>query len=146
MVVIMKTLRKWIVPALLALTGLGVHAQSVWTQRRLSPLPTYLKSVTWTGTQIVVVGENGSIQTSHDGGTWNTRFVGGLLSDLSAVHWTGKQIVAVGNEGSVLTSPDTINWVAQNSGTTSDLYPSHPKTPCSPRWVIAAPSSLRRMA
>jgi photosystem II stability/assembly factor-like uncharacterized protein len=78
-----------------------------------------LRSVVWTGTQLVAVGKNSAIYSSPDGTDWTQRFSASSFT-LNSVAWTGSQLVAVGSDGAVLTSPDGITW---KSGRTGSVYP-----------------------
>lgn len=79
-----------------------------------------LRSVIWTGSRLVTVGDSGIILTSADGKVWTVRS-SGTTNILSCVAWTGSQLVAVGNGGTILTSPDGVVWTARNSGSTKTL-------------------------
>ena len=79
---------------------------------RPAPSSGYLRSVVWTGAEIVVEGD--SILTSADGVEWTSHSGGGL-----AAAWTGHQLVVVGPGGAVATSPDGVGWTPRYSGTTS---------------------------
>lgn len=67
-----------------------------------------------------VVGAAGALITSVDGGTtWVVQpAISGI--NLNAVTY-GHQFIAAGAGGSVYTSTDGLNWLLQNSGSTSDL-------------------------
>ena len=92
-------------------------AQSSWTvQNSGTNAPLY--SVTWTGNQLVAVGEE-IILTSPDGINWTVRasMSPTFQCILNYVTWTGSQLVALDYEGAILTSPDGITWTTQQSGT-----------------------------
>lgn len=98
-----------------------VQAQgTVWTLR--NPLPTneYLQAAVWSGTQFVVVGQNGMVLTSPDGVGWTVRSSGSTAA-LTGVVWTGAQFVVVGDGGVIRTSSDGIAWTGRTSGTTKNL-------------------------
>ncbi len=99
-------------------TGPGaVQPVITWTARA-SGTTNNLRSVTWTGTQLVAVGDLGTILTSSDGATWTMRsspVTNSSTSNLLSVIWTGSQIVTVGTFGTILTSPDGITWTLQTS-------------------------------
>jgi hypothetical protein len=74
-----------------------------------------LTGVAWSGSQFVVVADNGTILTSSDGRTWTAQHAQEWLShgqspDLQSVAWSGSQFVAVGDSGTILTSPDGRTW------------------------------------
>lgn len=65
----------------------------------------------------VIVGDDGTIIRSEDGGaTWSTRS-SGVTTHLVLVGWGGGKFMAVGANGIVLTSPDGKTWASsgQNS-------------------------------
>ncbi|MBA2287858.1 MAG: hypothetical protein H0W02_20475, partial [Ktedonobacteraceae bacterium] len=76
---------------------------STWTTHPSSTSQT-LSGVAWSGSQVVVVGHNGTILTSSDGSTWTTH-PSGTPQHLWDVAWSGSQFVAVGDNGTILTSP-----------------------------------------
>ncbi|MBN1981153.1 MAG: hypothetical protein JW795_06455 [Chitinivibrionales bacterium] len=89
-----------------------------------------LKSVFWTGSQLVAVGASGQtkepmhgncILTSPDGITWTSRTVP-VNKELFFVTGSNSQLLAVGDTGTILTSPDGVTWTARSSGTTVQLY------------------------
>lgn len=79
-----------------------------WTSRRdvtsFGAKPDLLLSGTWTGTQFVFVGTNGTVAGSFDGVTWSKSNTG-VPSGLNTVAWVGDQLVALGETGTILTSP-----------------------------------------
>ena len=81
----------------------------------------FLTSIAWSGTQFVVVGENGTIITSPNGINWTSR-TSGVTVLLNSVVWSGTQFVAVGNNGIIITSPNGINWTSRTSGVTDQLF------------------------
>lgn len=90
-----------------------------WTART-SGTTQHLRRVTWTGTQLVAVGDSGTILTSPDGVVWTPR-TSGTTAHLRDIVSTGSQLVAVGGDSTVLTSPDGLSWTSRKSGTTSFL-------------------------
>jgi hypothetical protein len=91
---------------------------------RTSDPATSLTGITWSGSQFVAVGFDGtgkSILTSPDGITWTSR-TSGTLNFLQGVTWSGTQFVAVGENGTILTSPDGIAWISRTSGTSNHLF------------------------
>jgi hypothetical protein len=88
-----------------------------WEKRYFSADEIY--DVTWTGTQLVAVGRNGTILTSPDGVDWTSR-ISGTTNILNSVVWTGDRFVAIGfpETGqlalSVVTSIDGQNWTCDS--------------------------------
>ncbi|UXI70142.1 WD40/YVTN/BNR-like repeat-containing protein [Tahibacter amnicola] len=68
-----------------------------------------LNGVTWTGSQFVLVGEDGFVATSPDGTSWTPRRQG-ELTNLYAVRWVGDEYVALGYLGPSLRSSDGRHW------------------------------------
>ena len=95
-----------------------------WTSQLQSALPTVvgsaLNGVTWSGTQFVTVGANGTILTSPTGTAWAPQ-TPGTINTLNGVTWSGTQFAAVGVNGTILTSPTGTAWTPQSSGTISTL-------------------------
>lgn len=81
---------------------------STWTQRPSGAGSYSLRSVAWSGSLFVAVGNSnilgGIILTSPDGITWTTR-ASGAISNLISVAWSGTKFVAAAQNGTVLTSP-----------------------------------------
>jgi photosystem II stability/assembly factor-like uncharacterized protein len=91
---------------------------SAWEKQDLGTAATQLtlQAVASNGTQIVVVGTNGIILNSPDGGaTWNTQQQGN--NQLNDVTWNGKQFGVVGANDTILTSPDGVTWTSHIPGT-----------------------------
>ena len=78
--------------------GMNWSSQSVANQ---------LYGVTWSGTQFVVVGQNGTILTSPDGVNWTSR-VSGVSGPLVSIIWSGTQFAAGGHNGSSIDPIGTI--------------------------------------
>jgi len=110
--------------------GVGVILTSpdgvTWTEKRTDDA---LNSVTWTGSELLAVGDsntpppNGGIgpdttltvvMSSPDGVTWKEETLG-QIGILESVIWAENQFVAVGGNG-ILTSPDGITWTQRVSG------------------------------
>ena len=68
----------------------------------------------------VIVGDNGSIETSIDGVSWTVRN-SGTSSALTAIAHNGTRFIAVGDNGTVLSSMDSISWSPEDSRTVKDL-------------------------
>jgi Abnormal spindle-like microcephaly-assoc'd, ASPM-SPD-2-Hydin len=79
-----------------------------------------LFGISWTGSQLVAVGDLGDVFTSTDGIVWMEQ-ASGTSNRLNAITWSGSQLVTVDNAGTILTSPDGVTWTAQASGTTDTL-------------------------
>jgi hypothetical protein len=73
------------------------HAQTSGTWQNL-------RSVAWSGSQLVAVGDSGTILASPDGRVWSANYYG-TAQDLSCVASSGSQFVVVGDNGTILTSP-----------------------------------------
>jgi hypothetical protein len=71
----------------------------------------------WTGTEFVVVGEDGLIATSTQATDWTMQQTA-VQTNLKAVRWLGDEFFAVGSIGPSLRSSDGIDW------TPVDLNPS----------------------
>jgi photosystem II stability/assembly factor-like uncharacterized protein len=81
-----------------------------------------LYSVTSHGSQLVAVGDGGTIITSLDGITWVNRGDTSVTKNkIFSVIWSGAKYVAVGDAGTVITSPDGATWTKANSVTTDQL-------------------------
>lgn len=94
---------------MIGLAGLagGVFGQTPWTNLTTStPSQGWLKSVTWTGSQLVAVGELGAILTSPDGVQWSDQS-SETLAGLRSVTWGRDRLVAVGDPA-ILSSRDGI--------------------------------------
>src|SRR5690606_9402763 len=104
----------------IALTGIA-SAQCQWSRR--NPLPAFktLQSVTWTGSQVVAVGDSGTVITSPNGLSWEGR-VSGVGANLFGVASSSSRIVAVGAAGTIVASADGVAWQLQASGVTAALY------------------------
>src|SRR5690606_33893142 len=103
-----------------ALAGIA-SAQSQWSLRNPLPALKSLQSVTWTGSQVVAVGDSGTVITSPNGLSWEGR-VSGVGGHLFGVAASPSRIVAVGAGGTIVTSADGITWQPQASGVTVGLY------------------------
>jgi hypothetical protein len=90
---------------------------------RTSGTTASFNGVTWSGTQFVAIGSDGTILASPDGITWTSRTSGMLTVVLYGITWSGTQFVAVdGAYGAIFTSPDGVTWTARVSGTTNPLF------------------------
>ena len=79
-----------------------------WTPRT-SGVTSFLNDIVWSGTQFVVVGNNGVILTSPEGINWAQKS-SGTGNDLYGVVQSGTQYVIVGDHGTILTSSDGKIW------------------------------------
>lgn len=79
-----------------------------------------LEGLTWTGQQVVAVGDNGSVFTSPECIHWISRETG-TDTDLIDVGWTGSELVIAGRNGVILTSDDGVTWTPVDSGVDSTL-------------------------
>ena len=101
-----------------AISGSATLNVTNWTLRN-SGMSVDLNAVVWSGSQFLVVGSNGTVLTSPDGGLW-TKQTTSTSETLHDVTWSGTTFVAVGENGTILTSGDGIAWNPQTSGT--NLY------------------------
>ncbi|WDE12560.1 Ig-like domain-containing protein [Thalassomonas haliotis] len=71
---------------------------------------------------LVIVGENGTIETSSDGSNWTIRS-SGTSEHLYDIAGNGTDLlVAVGGNGVVLNSSDGLSWLPVTSTTSANLY------------------------
>jgi len=84
-----------------------------WTQRTVpGSSPSDLHAVTWSGTQFVAVGDNGTVLTSPDGAGW-TRY--NSYASLVGVASSGVVYAGVDAFGNIYTSPDASTWTLKTS-------------------------------
>ena len=101
----------------------------VWNSRANNTSTLRLVGVTWTGSQFVVISnEGGFVETSPDAMIWTTRDVG-TANVFRSVVWTGTQVVITGESQlvgtaptPVRTSPDGITWTMRTTGGTASYY------------------------
>ena len=67
------------------------------------------------GGQYVIVGDDGSIETSSDGNTWQAQ-VSGINAQLNAISYSNGMYIVVGTGGTILSSNNGTSWQAVNSG------------------------------
>lgn len=74
-------------------------------------------------TQLVAVGQGGTVIYSTDGGVnWNNGAGIGAGDDLTSLSFSGGTVVAVGKNGRVVRSVDSgVNWTEENPGAGPDL-------------------------
>lgn len=84
---------------------------------------TGMRSLAWTGSRFVAVGDSGAISfsTLAPDSISFTRAVSVSRHDLNEVVWTGKVLVAVGDTGDILTSPNGVAWKKQNIGAVANF-------------------------
>ncbi len=104
------------------------RAQALTWTIQTSNTTSQLQDITWSGSQYVAVGMDGTIVTSPDGVAWTVQTSNaGSTTRLSNVIWSGTQFVAVGgplNEtgtGVIVTSPDGVTWTSQISNAAASL-------------------------
>jgi len=99
------------------------------------------------GNSVWVVGEEGTILHSTDGGgTWR-RVASGTDRELWSVHGTtnGSRLWAVGSGGTILHSPDGgKTWHTGSANTTKDLYAIAGTANGSKLWTVGAGGVIRR--
>jgi len=86
---------------------------------RSSGTPT-LRGITWTGSQLVAVGAQGTILTSPDGYRWTAQ-VSNATGTLTAAVASDTLIMVVGDGGVLLSSADGVTWTRRVSKTTENL-------------------------
>jgi photosystem II stability/assembly factor-like uncharacterized protein len=92
-----------------------------WTISKYATLTDNLYGVASSnGSQVVVVGLNGAILVSYDGGKGFTS-VNRVVSTLSDITWDGYRYIAVGDAGVIVTSLDGVNWIIEKTGVTANL-------------------------
>ncbi len=73
-----------------------------------------------TGTNLIAVGDGGTIIGSADGTAWTAR-TSNTTANLNGIAALGSLFIAVGNDGTIRRSTDAGNWIAITSGTTAHL-------------------------
>ena len=68
----------------------------------------------------VIVGDNGSVETSTDGTNWTVQNTG-IASSLKAIASNGYKFITVGDNGTILSSSNATSWTAESSNTTNNL-------------------------
>ena len=104
-------------------TSASLSAQLTWTRRNgLATGGEFLWGAAGGDPGLVVVGTNGKILHSTDGGlTWIPR-ESGTTNWLVAVTYGDGRYIAVGDNGTILTSPNALTWMrVTNSGTTARI-------------------------
>ena len=91
-----------------------------WTRVTLNTT-NWLYRARWTGSQMVVVGQNGAIFTSPDGTNWTAR-VSGTKNRLNDVTFVDGTWFAVGNQGLLLASTNLAAWTALPAPTVKSLF------------------------
>lgn len=86
---------------------------------------TQLNCIAWGASLFVVVGNNGTVQTSPDGIAWTTRS-SGTTQNLTKIYFVNSKFFAIGTGRTLLTSSDGMSWTAItfNVGTTNDFFMS----------------------
>ena len=79
-----------------------------------------LRDVTWTGAQLVAVGEEGAVATSPDGAAWTPR-TAPTGDSFTAVGSSPALVVATtfpysGSQSALLTTPDGVTWTSRAPG------------------------------
>jgi hypothetical protein len=80
-----------------------------------------LRSLTFKGTRLVVVGESGLVLWSDQPGTFNTVHLG-TTNWLEGVAASTTQLVAVGDNAALYTSTDAVSWTKVSLAVTDWLY------------------------
>ena len=93
------------------------HAQTTWASRQNPSNGVALHAITWTGSQLVVVGSNGMVLTSSNGENWADQSTGNPVHDLRCVIRVGSLLIAMGGDyGPILSSSNEPNWIQRDSG------------------------------
>ncbi len=87
-----------------------------WSKRETGDQNAWYKSAVWTGTQVVVVGEN-VVVVSSDGVEWSTVTLVGEVSAADTA-WNGSIFVSIDGPGGIYTSSDAATWTKQFIATT----------------------------
>jgi hypothetical protein len=93
-----------------------------WTPQQVGTA-NFLRSIAWSGSRFVVVGNSGTIFSSTDGTNWIQDYVGNVVDNLGDIVWSGSTstFVVVGNHGTILSSFDGIHWTLQSYWTPNYL-------------------------
>jgi hypothetical protein len=105
---------------------------------QISPVTTYLSSVTPFPDGYVAVGDRGTTLLSPNGLLW-TEHNAGVTNWIYSVRYLNSTLLAVGEGGLIMTSTNGINWRRQTSGTTVWLNDS---AFANNTWYVAANSGL----
>jgi photosystem II stability/assembly factor-like uncharacterized protein len=81
---------------------------TIW-QKTGSATPYDLRSVVWTGSIFMAVGQRGTIRTSTNGINWISQS-SGTSYDLYSIYWDGSRAIAAGDSGTMITSSDGVSW------------------------------------
>ncbi|MFZ5786462.1 MAG: hypothetical protein ACOY3Y_08465, partial [Acidobacteriota bacterium] len=80
-----------------------------WTARSSSTTLASLRSIAWTGSRFIAVGDDATIITSEDGQVWAPVQAPDHTGGLHTVIWAGWQLVAL-SDRALLTSRDGLSW------------------------------------
>jgi photosystem II stability/assembly factor-like uncharacterized protein len=81
---------------------------TLW-QRTVSASSYDLRSVVWTGSIFMAVGQRGTIRTSTNGINMISQS-SGTSYDLYSIYWDGSRAIAAGDSGTMITSSDGVSW------------------------------------
>jgi len=104
-----------------------VSTDATHWKKSLTAIHAHLRSVAWTGSVFVAVGDTGTIITSKDAVNW-TSINSNSWKNFKCVIWNNSQLVLVGDNtdnkpinkpGAVYTSMDGNTWTLRNQGTTT---------------------------
>lgn len=103
---------------IIAVGGNGLIYNISFKARVTSPSVDNLNSIVYANDIYVVVGNNGTIIYSTDGGVLWNKATSGVYSNLTTVKFLGGKFYTVGDSGVLLVSGDGIHWTQQvvNSG------------------------------
>ena len=100
---------------------------TAWTQATVpTGFVSDLSAVTFSGSQFIALGTDGSIVTSTDGNAWASAASipnnGARMNSLAFGFTSSATYVAVGDGGKIFTSTDLVTWTPAVSNTPNDLY------------------------
>lgn len=100
-----------------------------WTSQQnsvLLPVNNTVRGLVWTGSQIIAVGDGGSVSTRTGAGNWVRTVTAGTFAPLRGVAWSGSIFAAVGGEpfgsGFIRSSPDAVTWTTRTSNSNRELF------------------------
>lgn len=86
----------------------GILESTDGTNWVLNEMPTVLKSIVYSGSNLLAVSEMGDVFLSNDGVSWFQNYISAY--GIRKVIWTGTNYVIMSYYGQLFTSQDGINW------------------------------------